>query len=151
MKTQTRSGLVGVPPSGGPWLATRPAKAGTPTRLAIGLTLALVLGLVFWAGFAEAQLVTTGLSIHYRADNVDGIGNPGNGSTVTLVNLATPGTHNGTIVAGSGVVQNVPQIGTPYEYGITLTSANQTHIQANTFITQAIKQFAHGYKLHAAA
>jgi len=51
----------------------------------------IVLGL-FLAGGGEAQVVQTGLSVHYRADNVDGAGTPGDGATTTLVNLANPGT-----------------------------------------------------------
>jgi len=82
---------------------------------------------------AHAAIVTTGLSIHYRADDVDNLGNPGNGLTTTLVNLVSPGTHNGTIVSGAGVVQNGAQIGTPYEYGVVLNDTSQTYIQANSY------------------
>jgi len=81
----------------------------------------------------SAGIATRGLSIHYRADNVDGRGNPGTGTTTRLVNLATPGKHDGTIVAGSGVTRNSGQAGTPYEYGIVLTGNDQTHIQADTY------------------
>ena len=76
------------------------------------------------------------LVIHYRADNVDGAGNPGDGSTTTLVNLANPGTHNGAIANGSGVTANAGQAGTPYEYGVSLNGASETHIEANTFNVQ---------------
>ena len=71
------------------------------------LGLATLFSLVIGATSASAALVTTDLSIHYRADNVDGAGNAGNGSTTTLVNLANPGTHNGTIISGTGVTQNL--------------------------------------------
>ncbi|MCG8586251.1 MAG: PEP-CTERM sorting domain-containing protein [Pirellulales bacterium] len=95
---------------------------------------ALIAAMVMVTGMtANASIVTTGLSIHYRADDVDGLGNAGNGSTTTLVNLANPGTHNGTIVSGTGIVQNVGQIGTPYEYGVVLTGSAATHIAANTY------------------
>jgi len=80
-------------------------------------------------GAAHAAIVTTGLSIHYRADDVDGLGNPGTGATTTLVNLANPGTNDGTIVNGSGVVQNVGESG-PYDYGVVLTghASTKSHI-----------------------
>lgn len=59
---------------------------------------------------AAASVPTSGPSIYHRADNVDGAGTPGDGSTTTLVNLASPGTHDGTII--DGVVQNATQAGT---------------------------------------
>jgi len=74
-----------------------------------------------------------GLKIHYRADNVDGAGNPGDALTTTLVNLANPGTHDGTIVNGSGVTANGGQGGTAFAYGVVLNDGNQTHIEASTY------------------
>jgi len=88
-------------------------------------------GTTSWAFATGGRLV-----IHYRADNVDGAGNPGDGSTTTLVNLASPGTHNGTIVNGSGVIANAGQSGTPFAYGVELTGASAKHIAANTFTVQ---------------
>lgn len=98
------------------------------------LSIVAIAGVVLaLAGPAGAAVVTTGLSIHYRADDVDNLGNPGNGSTTTLVNLANPGTHNGTIVNGTGITQNGGKIGTPYEYGVVLNDTSQTYITANTY------------------
>jgi hypothetical protein len=74
--------------------------------------------------------------LHYRADNVDGLGNAGNASTTTLVNLANPGVNNGTIAVtngvGSGVMQNGAQIGTPFEYGVVLTGTSGTRSHIST-------------------
>ena len=85
------------------------------------------------AGSAQAQIVTNNLSVYFRADNVDGAGNPGDPATTNLVNLANPGIYNGTIVNGSGVVANAGQAGTPFAYGVPLTSASLTRIEANTY------------------
>ncbi len=71
--------------------------------------------------------------VHYRADNVDGAGNPGDAGTTTLVNLANPGTHDGTIVSGSGVTYNGGQSDAPYKYGVVLNDSIQTYIQANSY------------------
>lgn len=60
-------------------------------------------------------------AVHYRADNVDGAGTPGNGSTTTLVNLANPGTYDATIINGTGVSRDPSKAGTPYEYAINMT------------------------------
>jgi len=98
------------------------------------LTVVMVMAVIgLMAGAVQATVVTTGLSLHYRADDVDGLGNPGTGATTALVNLANPGTHDGTIVSGSGIIQNLPQAGTPYEYGVVLNDTSQTYIQANTY------------------
>ncbi len=107
----------------------------TRSHFNIALTLVTLMMVIFTITSlsARASIITPGSSIHYRADNVDGFGNPGIGSTTTLVNLASPGTHNGTIISGAGVTQNVPQIGTPYEYGVVLNDTLQTHIAANTY------------------
>ena len=67
-----------------------------------------------------AMGITGHETLHFRADNVDGHGNPGDASTDTLVNIADPGTYEGTINNGTGVVYNAAQAGTPYEYGIEL-------------------------------
>jgi len=90
------------------------------------------------ASIASADIiVTAGLSLHYRADNVDGFGNAGNSTTTTLVNLANPGVNNGTIAVvtglGSGVTQNVAQVGTPFEYGVVLTGdlSTKSHISTD--------------------
>ena len=80
-----------------------------------------------------ATVATRGLAVYYRADNVDGQGNAGTETTTTVVNLASPGTHDGTIVDGSGVMRNSEQVGTPFEYGVVLSAEKQTHIAANTF------------------
>lgn len=114
---------------------TRNEPMNTRNRTRTVLTFAAVAmaTLVFTSAAAHAEIITTGLSVHFRADNVDNLGNPGDGSTTALVNLANPGTHDGTIVSGSGVVQNGAQIGTPYEYGVVLNDTSQAHITANTY------------------
>jgi len=80
----------------------------------------------------QAGVTTRGLSLHYRANNVDGAGTPGDGSTTTLANLANPGTHDGTIVGGGGVAQNAAQAGTPFAYGIVLTGHDSTKSHITT-------------------
>lgn len=122
-------------------LSMFPTKKGrlamNPIRALAIAIVALVAGGVLAVRPAPAAIVTSGLSVHYDAANADGNGNAGSGSTTTLVNLANPGTHDGTIVDGSGIVQNGAQIGTPYEYGIVLDGATNTaspaHIQTNSF------------------
>ncbi len=81
---------------------------------------------------AAASAPSSGLSIYYRADNVDGAGTPGDGSTTTLVNLANPGQHDGTIIDGVGVVQNPSQAGTPFAYGVVLTGHDSTKSHIST-------------------
>jgi hypothetical protein len=94
---------------------------------------------------ALAQVVSTkviaqtSLALYYRADNVDGAGTPGTAATTTLVNLAKPGSYNGTIVNGFGVTNNAGWTGTPFAYGVPLKSvppaanAIQTYVDANNF------------------
>lgn len=69
-----------------------------------------------------SSIVTDQLALYYRADNVDGVGTPGNGSTTTLVNLVGGG-YNGTIDSTSKVIQDGTKIGTPWEYGVKLDDA----------------------------
>jgi hypothetical protein len=48
----------------------------------------LVLGaLALVAQVSRADIVTNSLAVYYRADNVDGRGNPGSGSTAIITNL----------------------------------------------------------------
>ena len=89
--------------------------------------------LLLLAGSAQAQIAWTNLSVYFRADNVDGAGNPGTAATTPLVNLADPSTNNGTIVNGTGVITNAGQAGTPFRYGVALSAASVTRIEDNTY------------------
>ena len=94
------------------------------------LSLLLAAALALQSGPAWAtpgNVVAANLSLYYRADNVDGNGNPGNGTTTLLKNLINPGTYDGTIVNGSGVANN-GAVAAPYKYGVVLSGVSLTHI-----------------------
>lgn len=82
----------------------------------------------------EAAILTNDLSLYYRADNVDGLGNPGDASTSTLVNLANPGTFDGTLVSHATVISN-PGAPLPHRYGVRVfaPSATPDYISAGNF------------------
>jgi hypothetical protein len=75
-------------------------------RLITTLLTVLILAGAVGALPLHAQLVTEGLSIHYCADNVDGQGRPGDGSTSKVVNLANSGADDGVLVEGKGIIEN---------------------------------------------
>jgi len=78
--------------------------------------------------------VTDQLVVYYRADNVDGLGNPGSGATTTLKNLAPGATdYDGTIVnSTNGVEHNLLSVGTPFEYTVSLDTTS-SYIDLDAF------------------
>jgi len=100
--------------------------------------------LLLLAGSAQAQIASSNLSLYYRADNVDGTGNKGTAATTNLINLANPSNNLGSIASGYGVITNLDSAGTPFAYGVKMSSAvnptQPSHIEVKTPV-----YFTNGY------
>ncbi|MBN1513218.1 MAG: LamG domain-containing protein [Phycisphaerae bacterium] len=77
------------------------------------------------------EIVTDGLALYYRADNVDGLGNPGSGSTATITNLIGD-SHHAAVQSGVAFVTNSgEEADSPFRYAFAFDGDDSSYSDAH--------------------